>query len=119
MSLRSDHPDWPVLTSDTLENPKRAGRSWVCTCPLCHTHHLNVDRRTGLFKCWYIGCEFRGILEDFRKNPVDNDRYRHTHGTPKFGNNGNNGKRRPNPHSCCDTNADGWQILGSDNDRMD
>ena len=66
MSLRTDHPDWPTLTSGTLENPKRAGRNWVCTCPVCHTHHLNVDRRTGLFKCWYIGCEFRGILADKR-----------------------------------------------------
>ncbi|EJW99465.1 hypothetical protein EVA_12420 [gut metagenome] len=67
MNTRKNHPEWPELTSDQLENKKRSGRNWVCTCPVCHTHHLNVDRQKGLFKCWYIGCEFRGILADYRE----------------------------------------------------
>lgn len=55
----------PKLWYKDLDSPRRSGMNQVvCRCPVCGTRHLYVNRISGLFKCFYAGCPFKGITEE-------------------------------------------------------
>lgn len=61
---KENNPKQPKLSLHHLDNVRRVGRQWQCTCPVCGTRHLFVNPETGLFKCFYAGCPYKGIAEE-------------------------------------------------------
>ena len=48
---------------------RNSGKSWVTECPNCGHKKLYIDKKSGLFNCFYAGCGFKGMLDDYR--PLD------------------------------------------------
>ena len=44
---------------------RRAGKNYIAECPKCGKKHLAISRDTGLYCCFYAGCDFHGKLKDF------------------------------------------------------
>lgn len=44
---------------------KSAGKNFVTVCPKCGKKHLSISKETGLYHCFYAGCDFHGKLKDF------------------------------------------------------
>lgn len=44
---------------------KSAGKNFVTLCPKCGKKHLSISKETGLYHCFYGGCDFHGKLKDF------------------------------------------------------
>nr|WP_302830159.1 toprim domain-containing protein [uncultured Bacteroides sp.] len=44
---------------------KNAGKNFVTVCPKCGKKHLSISKATGLYHCFYAGCDFHGRLKDF------------------------------------------------------
>lgn len=44
---------------------KSAGKNFVTVCPKCGKKHLSISKATGLYHCFYGGCDFHGKLKDF------------------------------------------------------
>ncbi|MBQ8675675.1 MAG: toprim domain-containing protein [Bacteroidaceae bacterium] len=56
----------PFYNLSDFPDRRSQGRNWLVTCPQCGKRHMYIDKATGKFLCFYSGCDFRGILEDFR-----------------------------------------------------
>lgn len=44
---------------------RNAGKNFVAECPKCGKKHLSISRETGVYHCFYAGCDFNGKLRDF------------------------------------------------------
>ena len=44
---------------------RRAGKNYIAECPKCGKKHLAISCDTGLYCCFYAGCDFHGKLKDF------------------------------------------------------
>lgn len=44
---------------------KSAGKNFITVCPKCGKKHLSISKQTGLYHCFYSGCDFHGKLRDF------------------------------------------------------
>ena len=44
---------------------RNVGKNFVAECPKCGKKHLSISRETGLYHCFYAGCDFHGRLKDF------------------------------------------------------
>ena len=56
----------PFYKLDDFPDRKGMGKNWLATCPKCGKRHLYIDKMKGTFLCFYGGCDFKGMLEDFR-----------------------------------------------------
>ena len=55
---------------------RNVGKNFVAECPKCGKKHLSISRETGLYHCFYAGCDFHGRLKDFweeRRDTVRSD----------------------------------------------
>lgn len=55
---------------------RNVGKNFVAECPKCGKKHLSISRETGLYHCFYAGCDFHGRLKDFweeRRGTVRSD----------------------------------------------
>lgn len=62
---------------------KNAGKNFVAICPKCGKKHLSISKGTGLYHCFYAGCDFHGKLKDFWEDrPFADSPYTHTTSFP-------------------------------------
>lgn len=52
---------------------KNAGKNFVTECPKCGKKHLYISKATGVFHCFYGGCDFKGKLKDFWEERTNYD----------------------------------------------
>ena len=71
----------PFYNLSDFPDRRSQGRNWLVTCPQCGKRHLYIDKATGKYLCFYSGCNFRGILEDFRtpSSPLSQLQVKATH----------------------------------------
>lgn len=55
----------PFYCLSDFPERRRAGKNYIAECPKCGKKHLAISRDTGLYCCFYAGCDFHGKLKDF------------------------------------------------------
>lgn len=55
------------LSDFTITNPLTKGKTWTAECPVCGKKHLRINRTSGLFHCFTPGCNFGGILDEYKE----------------------------------------------------
>lgn len=55
----------PFYYLSDFPDRKSAGKNFVTVCPKCGKKHLSISKDTGLYHCFYAGCDFHGRLKDF------------------------------------------------------
>ena len=54
------------LADFKIINPLTQGKTWTAECPVCGKNHLKVNRNSGLYHCFTPGCNFNGILDEYK-----------------------------------------------------
>lgn len=55
----------PFYCLSDFPERKSAGKNFLTVCPQCGKKHLSISKDTGLYHCFYAGCDFHGRLKDF------------------------------------------------------
>lgn len=55
----------PFYFLSDFPDRKNVGKNFLAVCPKCGKKHLSISRETGLYHCFYAGCDFHGRLRDF------------------------------------------------------
>ena len=66
----------PFYCLSDFPERRNVGKNFVAECPKCGKKHLSISRETGLYHCFYAGCDFHGRLKDFweeRRDTVRSD----------------------------------------------
>ena len=79
----------PYYRLEDFPDRRNSGKSWVAECPNCGHKKLYIDKKRGLFNCFYAGCEFKGMLDDYRPFDKQHDIFGEVRGANKFQTKGN------------------------------
>lgn len=55
----------PFYYLSDFPDRKTVGKNFSAECPKCGKKHLSISKSTGLYHCFYAGCDFHGRLRDF------------------------------------------------------
>lgn len=58
----------PFYFLSDFPDRKSAGQNFMAECPKCGKKHLSISKKTGVYHCFYAGCDFKGKLRDFWEN---------------------------------------------------
>ena len=80
---------------------KNSGKNFLAVCPKCGKKHLSISKDTGLYHCFYAGCDFHGMLKDFWKERPYSDSY------PSGGSSAASSSVRPAAVGQCENRSSG------------